>query len=130
MIPTLLNRYLPEKEEDRARLFAVAGFLAGVMCSPFFSFVITGSLTSLQERATFPMIERRIEVVRQEMAQVRCDDRILAFAPLIAQAVDWNTRLAHEKEANTHFYSDYFSTDQWNQVEPIPLPCDLATAGK
>ena len=128
MIPKFINKWLPEDEEERAKVFAVAGsiagFLAGTMFSPFFSFTITGSLMSLQERATFPMLLQRSEVVRHAMLAVPCDERILAFSPLIAQAVDWNTRIAHEKEANLHTLTDYFSTDRWNSTAPIPLPCE------
>ena len=127
MIPRWVNRYLPEDEKTRARLFtvvgSVAGFLAGTIFSPFFSFTISGTLMSIQERATLPMLVERSEVVRRAIAEVPCDGRILAYAPVIQQAVEWNVRVAHEQEANRHWYSDYFSSDGWDRVAGIPLPC-------
>lgn len=125
MIPRFINSLLPTSETKRATVFAVASFLAGALCSPFFGFVITGTLGSFQERATFPMLAQKIEFVRASSALIPCDSRVLAFAPIIAEVVGWNLRIAHEQEANRHWYSDYFSPDGWNSLKPIPIPCEV-----
>ena len=124
MIPRVMNAVLPSDEKKRAAIFAGVSFLAGMMISPILSFTITGTLSSLQERATFPMLERRIEIVRTAIHQAPCDTRILAFAPLIHEAVQWNLRIAHEQEANRHLLTTLFSTDRWNALTLIPLPCE------
>lgn len=88
--------------------------------APFFT---VGLLQSLQERMTFPMIEQRIEVVRRAASQMSCPPAV-ADAPIMAQVLDWDLRISHEKQSNLLWYSDLFSTDQWNNVEAIPLPCE------
>jgi hypothetical protein len=124
MIPRFIGKMLPSDEKTRAAIFAVVSFFAGTLFSPFCAFTITGTLVSIQERATFPMIEQRIEVTRRAISAIPCDQRILAFAPLVNEAIQWNLRIAHEKQANQLWYSDYFSTDEWNRLTSIPLPCE------
>ncbi len=87
-------------------------------------FVVTGVLTSFQERATMPMLKQRIEWVRHAAAQVPCDNRIIPFGSLINQTVEWNMRIVHEQEANRHWYSDLLSSDKWNDIKTIPVPCE------
>lgn len=90
--------------------------------APFFT---VGVLSSLQERATFPMLVERMEVVRRAGAAMSCPPSV-ADQPIVAQIMEWDLRIAHEQEANRHWWSDYFSTDRWNAVKPIALPCEFA----
>ena len=86
-------------------------------------FLTVGVLASIQERFTFPMLDSRIGVVRIAARQMVCPPSV-ADAPIVAQVLEWNLRIAHEQEANRHWYSDGFSTDRWNRVARIPLPCE------
>ena len=117
MIPGFIERRLPKEERKRAAIFAAVSFVAGMMMSPFCSFVITGSLASLQERATFPMLRSEIESYRELPVAVQC-------SPQVANTIAaWNARIEHEHESNRHWYSDGFSTDRWNAVSVIELRC-------
>lgn len=105
------------------------GFLGLLIALGIAPWAVTGVLASLQERATFPMLQAQIEQVRADSKAVRCDVENAAFAPVVALVEQWNTRIAHEREANKHWYSDLFSTDRWNAVERIVLPCQSQNAG-
>ncbi len=98
-------------------------FLVGIMLSPVMSFTITGVLTSVQERAVFPMWAARIEVVRSASRHVSCPPTV-ADAPIVQAALDWSLRIRHEQQANQLWYSDMFSPDGWNAIEPIAFPCE------
>lgn len=102
------------------------GMTLGVLLMPLIQqaapFFTVGVLQSLQERLTFPMIMQRIEVVREAARSVPCPAPV-ADQSIIQQILEWDGRIAHEQEANRHWYSDYFSTDRWNEVRPIALPC-------
>ena len=86
-------------------------------------FLTVGVLSSIQERLVFPMIQARIETVRKAAESVPCPAPV-ADQAIVAQALEWNLRIAHEQEANRHWYSDVFSTDRWNGVTRIAMPCE------
>jgi len=87
------------------------------------TWVINGVLAAVQERASFPMLNAQIERVREDMEHIPCSGEVVAFQGLVSKAVEWNIRIAHEQQANGIWYADYFSTDRWNDVEPVSLPC-------
>ena len=124
MIPRFLNNWLPADEKSRAQIFTGIAFVLGLLCSPVASFVMNGTMSSLQERGTFPMIQQQIEWTRSVAATIPCDGRVLAFAPIIASVVEMDRRIAHEHEAQMHLYSRFFSRRAWLQVELIPVPCE------
>ncbi len=123
MIPRGLNRVLPQDEKKRAAIFAAVSFLAGMMLSPVMSFTIIGTLASLQERAIMPMLSQRIEVVREASRHISCPPSV-ADAPIVQAILDWNLRVAHERESNQHWMTDLFSPDGWLSIEPIAFPCE------
>jgi hypothetical protein len=99
------------------------GMMMGVLLMPVIQqaapFFTVGILQSIQERITFPMIQAEIDSFRFLPDSVKC-------TPQISNTIaGWNARIQHEHEANRHLWSDAFSTDRWNSVEPIPLPCEL-----
>ena len=109
------------------------GMTAGVLLFPLIQqaapFFTIGILQSIQERFTFPMIEQRIEVVRRAAAASPCPIPV-ADQAIIGQVLEWNLRMAHEQEANRQWYADIFSTDRWNDVQEIPLPCEVMETRK
>lgn len=118
------EKYLPAEEQDRAVLIGTLAFLAGMLGPQLLGFPITGLFGSLQERAAFPMVRQQYELIRSVAAGTPCDDRVLAFAPVIAAVMEANRRIAHEHEAQQHLYSRYFSRRAWLDVELIPVPCE------
>jgi len=81
------------------------------------TFAASSLMISLQERATFPMIMAEIESYRALPESVKC-------SPQISNTIaNLNARVAHEKESNRHGFSDLFSTDRWNNVQPITVTC-------
>ena len=107
----------------RDKLFGLAvGVILMPMVQQTAPWLIGGVLQSVQERLTFPMLVQRIETVREAMAELPCPAP-MADQSVVAEALQWNLRIAHEQEANRHFWSDLFSTDRWNAVEPIPWEC-------
>lgn len=125
MIPEWLNRWLPSEEKYRARVFAILAFIGGLFFSPLASFTMNGTLASVQERAAFPMLQSQIEWTRSAALTIPCDERVLAFAPVIATAVELDRRISHEQEAQRHWYSRWFSRRAWLTVKLIPLPCEV-----
>lgn len=129
------------------------GVTMGVLLYPLIQqtapWMTVGVLDGLKERFTFSMIEKRIEVIRRAAAHVQCPPTF-ADQPIVVQILDWNTRTVHEKESNQRknwliywttnlltlgYYpinsiSDIFSTDRWNTVQEIPLPCEVLETRK
>lgn len=86
---------------------------------------VTGILTSYQERITFPLLYERLEVTRNAAADMPCSLTSMAYQSVVADVLDWNKFIAYRKEANKHWWSDWFFNDLWSGVELIPLPCTI-----
>jgi hypothetical protein len=123
------------------------GLSFGVMLYPLIQqaapYMVVGFLDGLKERFTFTMLEKRIEVIRHAASGIQCPPSF-ADQPIVVQILDWDTRIVHEQESNQRknqliywptylltlgYYpinslSDIFSTDRWNDVQEIPLPCE------
>jgi hypothetical protein len=101
-------------------ILLIGGVIAALaIIGPFGS---SGLLQAGMEYATFPMQVARIEVIREALKQVPCGVEGVAFQGIIVQAITWNERIAHEHEANMHWYSDPFSPDWWLDLELLMLP--------
>jgi len=111
----------PETRWHAARTLLVGVFIASGSISG--TIIGTQSATGLyavvMERLQFPMIASEIESLRKDVAAAPCNSN----AMLIANAADWNQRIEHEHEANQHWFSDWASTDRWQQVQRIEIPC-------
>ena len=70
------------------------------------------------------MIEQRIDVVRSAAGQMSCPPQV-SDQPIVAQVMEWNMRMAHEHESNRVHWTllDILSTDEWNRVRLIEMPC-------
>jgi hypothetical protein len=79
----------------------------------------TALFAVVMERFQFQMIRSEIESFRQDYEQTPCSDRIM----LRQAASTWNQRIEHEHESNKHNYSDWASTDRWNEVKRIDVQC-------
>ena len=94
----------------------VGGFLLNALFT-------SALMPSIQERLSMPMLIQRIEWVRITAATLPvCDQRILAYAPVIAEVTTWNLRIVHEQMANKVWWSDWLSPDQWLSVPLIRMP--------
>lgn len=80
---------------------------------------VTGVYTALTERVQFYLILSEVESLRHDVMTAPCSSN----AMLLAQAAEWNRRIAHEHEANKHWYSDWASTDKWDRIKRIGIPC-------
>lgn len=121
-------KWLPHDEKKRAALIGACAFVVGMIGPQLLGFPITGTMMSLQERAAWPMLVQQIEWTRSVAATIPCDNRVLAFAPIIAAVTELDRRIAHEHEAQQHWYSRYFSRRAWLTVKLIPLPCEQLEA--
>lgn len=106
---------------------AVRTLLVGiVLASGSISGTIIGTQSTfgfwsvLMERLQFPMIQAEIESLRKDVQAAPCGSN----AMLLNQAAETNKRIEHEHESNKHVYSDWASTDRWNQVQRIETPCE------
>jgi hypothetical protein len=115
------SRWLPR---DRPLALVVGGVFVGLIGPALTGWMITGVTSAGMEYATFPMQQERIRYIRETLPSVPCSVEVVAFQSLISEAVAWNLRIAHEKEANRRWYADPFSPDGWLSVEPINLPCE------
>ena len=94
----------------------VGGFLLNALFT-------SALMPSIQERLSMPMLIQRIEWVRITAATLPvCDQRILAYAPVIAEVTTWNLRIVHEQMANKVWWSDWLSPDQWLSIPLIRMP--------
>lgn len=81
------------------------------------TYPVVAVMSGIQERVTFQMIRAEIDSYRHLPDSVKC-------TPQISNTIaGLNARIEHEHESNRHYYSDLFSTDRWNAVEPIALNC-------
>lgn len=100
-------------------LLLIIGTVAGFVGQ----WVLGGLFASVVEYATFPMIQQRIETVRHAAVEMPCLTIGIAYQPVVAAVLDWNTRIAHEREAKRHLYSRWLSPQGWLQVQQIQMPC-------
>ncbi len=91
------------------------GFTGPYIAKPLFE--------SLQDRVKFPMYAKQIEWVRQAAKTMPCGLDAMTFQPLVQQVIEWNEEIVHQQEANRHWGTDLLTTDQWDAVQTIPLPC-------
>lgn len=98
-------------------LGGLLGFAAPYVAQPLFE--------SMVDRAKFPLHAKQIEWVRLAAKTMPCDDTV-TFQPLVQQIVEWDQQIVHQQEANRHWVLDLLTTDRWDTVEPIPLPCTEA----
>jgi hypothetical protein len=120
-LDTFTDWILPTDRRLRVVAILLIGMgVAGVaIIGPFGS---SGLLQAAMEYATFPMQVARIEVIRKSLKRVPCGVEGVAFQGVIVQAINWNERIAHEHEANMHWYSDPFSPDWWLDINLLDLP--------
>jgi hypothetical protein len=120
-IDALVDWLLPKNRRLRVLSLLLIG--AGLGCAALITpFTGAGVLAAAMEHATFRMQAARIEVIRDALAQVPCGVEGVAFQGVIVQAVVHNERIAHEKVANSIWYSDPFSPDDWLDVPLLALP--------
>ena len=113
---------LLSKIKDHA-LWAIIGAvltLVGPTC-------VSTLVNSVQDRLSMPMYIQRIEWVRSSSAGLPCGTAMIPFAPIVNEVVYWNLRIVHEQEANKHLYSDWLTSDKWNSIQIIPVPCSNAS---
>lgn len=118
---SFIDRLLPRDGKLRGLVLLIIGGVFGLI-GPWCA---NGILASFAERASFPMTLQRIQFLRETAATIPCDERVLAFAPIVAQVTDMDLRITHEHETQRHLYSRFFSPRAWLQVEPIPVPCGI-----
>ena len=104
------------------------GITLGVLLMPVIQqsapWMVNGILDGVKERVTFPMLEQRMNVIRGAARHMRCPPSY-ADQPIIAQILEWNARIAHEHESNRVHWTllDVLSTDEWNRIPLIEIPC-------
>lgn len=103
---------------NRPGFAAILGGLIALMAQTSFNKVFDGVYGVITERVQFPMLYRTIEYYRQ--IEDPC-------SPQVRNTIEtMNARIEYEHEANRQwFLVDWASTDLWNQVQVIPLRCDL-----
>lgn len=103
------------------RTLVVGCLLIGcsIVGTTVFTQIVTGSISNLQQRMTFPARVAEIDRLRLDVGRAPCGQ----VQNVLMQVISVNQQISAEQRRLATWWLKYDVTKKWNDVRPIELPC-------